>query len=127
MVDMKPTRIGPEGCSRKDFQVITSSFRMDICGLTALMAYRPLSFCGPSRSIPRSEEHTSELQSPMYLVCRLLLEKNTLPEVHQDAPGCLCRLRGFGSGGYASQVNPFFCGLDDHQGLHSSPEHGAPV
>src|SRR5437764_5296024 len=32
----------------------------------------------PARhSIParRSEEHTSELQSPMYLVCRLLLEK----------------------------------------------------
>src|SRR5437762_3895544 len=25
--------------------------------------------------INRSEEHTSELQSPMYLVCRLLLEK----------------------------------------------------
>src|SRR5437879_8213492 len=25
--------------------------------------------------LPRSEEHTSELQSPMYLVCRLLLEK----------------------------------------------------
>src|SRR5437762_8360103 len=25
----------------------------------------------------RSEEHTSELQSPMYLVCRLLLEKKT--------------------------------------------------
>src|SRR6195256_5198575 len=28
----------------------------------------------PTRSA-RSEEHTSELQSPMYLVCRLLLEK----------------------------------------------------
>src|SRR5437764_10081716 len=27
------------------------------------------------RLIERSEEHTSELQSPMYLVCRLLLEK----------------------------------------------------
>src|SRR5437879_11006674 len=27
------------------------------------------------RSRFRSEEHTSELQSPMYLVCRLLLEK----------------------------------------------------
>src|SRR5436189_750713 len=27
------------------------------------------------RSGVRSEEHTSELQSPMYLVCRLLLEK----------------------------------------------------
>src|SRR5437764_9756923 len=26
----------------------------------------------------RSEEHTSELQSPMYLVCRLLLEKKTV-------------------------------------------------
>src|SRR2546426_4444669 len=31
---------------------------------------------GPSlRSHPRSEEHTSELQSPCNLVCRLLLEK----------------------------------------------------
>src|SRR5215210_1588164 len=28
-----------------------------------------------SRQSTRSEEHTSELQSPMYLVCRLLLEK----------------------------------------------------
>src|SRR5437763_413808 len=27
---------------------------------------------------PRSEEHTSELQSPMYLVCRLLLEKKNI-------------------------------------------------
>src|SRR5436189_1517585 len=27
------------------------------------------------RTHNRSEEHTSELQSPMYLVCRLLLEK----------------------------------------------------
>src|SRR5437762_11367197 len=26
-------------------------------------------------TVRRSEEHTSELQSPMYLVCRLLLEK----------------------------------------------------
>src|SRR5437763_16380629 len=26
----------------------------------------------------RSEEHTSELQSPMYLVCRLLLEKKKM-------------------------------------------------
>src|SRR3712207_6952313 len=49
--------------------------------------------CGPDRSggpdacavaARRSEEHTSELQSRQYLVCRLLLEKkkkkkNTLP------------------------------------------------
>src|SRR5437762_14233495 len=44
----------------------------------------PLRGRGRTRSAPaagydggdkRSEEHTSELQSPMYLVCRLLLEK----------------------------------------------------
>src|SRR5438876_9273934 len=29
----------------------------------------------PSPSSRRSEEHTSELQSPVHLVCRLLLEK----------------------------------------------------
>src|SRR5690348_17946007 len=29
----------------------------------------------PLRSCSRSEEHTSELQSPVHLVCRLLLEK----------------------------------------------------
>src|SRR5437762_6070936 len=38
-------------------------------------------YCQVDRTTPavvrkvRSEEHTSELQSPMYLVCRLLLEK----------------------------------------------------
>src|SRR5437764_4298863 len=35
----------------------------------------------------RSEEHTSELQSPMYLVCRLLLEKKKVNTVRShDAP-----------------------------------------
>src|SRR5437879_7588862 len=34
----------------------------------------------------RSEEHTSELQSPMYLVCRLLLEKKNKIEVLSHAP-----------------------------------------
>src|SRR5437762_8231713 len=35
----------------------------------------------PARDLEavRSEEHTSELQSPMYLVCRLLLEKKNVP------------------------------------------------
>src|SRR3989449_2784752 len=34
----------------------------------------------PARDLARSEEHTSELQSRLHLVCRLLLEKkkNTL-------------------------------------------------
>src|SRR5437879_7925651 len=33
--------------------------------------------------INRSEEHTSELQSPMYLVCRLLLEKKKQKKQHK--------------------------------------------
>src|SRR2546426_2388450 len=32
------------------------------------------------KSSPRSEEHTSELQSPCNLVCRLLLEKKNVVE-----------------------------------------------
>src|SRR3712207_7861124 len=36
---------------------------------------------------PRSEEHTSELQSRQYLVCRLLLEKKKINTVHyQPSP-----------------------------------------
>src|SRR3712207_8662034 len=35
----------------------------------------PLPKPGPRRGERRSEEHTSELQSRQYLVCRLLLEK----------------------------------------------------
>src|SRR5690348_18067360 len=31
--------------------------------------------CGDQLRLERSEEHTSELQSPVHLVCRLLLEK----------------------------------------------------
>src|SRR5260370_10616858 len=35
----------------------------------------------PFRSIERSEEHTSELQSHLNLVCRLLLEKKKKPRI----------------------------------------------
>src|SRR5256885_13165996 len=35
----------------------------------------PFSSAIPGRTTARSEEHTSELQSPCNLVCRLLLEK----------------------------------------------------
>src|SRR3712207_7702496 len=34
---------------------------------------------GARLRLRRSEEHTSELQSRQYLVCRLLLDKKTLP------------------------------------------------
>src|ERR1017187_3218052 len=37
----------------------------------------------------RSEEHTSELQSPMYLVCRLLLEKKNGYIGHSESDAAL--------------------------------------
>src|SRR5438552_13656596 len=38
--------------------------------------HRPFSYGGRRKKVDgRSEEHTSELQSPDHLVCRLLLEK----------------------------------------------------
>src|SRR5438876_4974024 len=49
------------------------------CCTTLIIAWRNPASCGAvsSMSAPqlRSEEHTSELQSPVHLVCRLLLEK----------------------------------------------------
>src|SRR5437762_8505253 len=45
----------------------------------SLWHYRQIGFSSQrtlrATLVHRSEEHTSELQSPMYLVCRLLLEK----------------------------------------------------
>src|SRR5437763_11070022 len=38
----------------------------------------------PEIQANRSEEHTSELQSPMYLVCRLLLEKKKAAIQHNS-------------------------------------------
>src|SRR5215216_8137505 len=50
---------------------------------------RPPRRCAPSSRPPgsrsaRSEEHTSELQSPDHLVCRLLLEKKKKQHLHQQ-------------------------------------------
>src|SRR5207244_13632419 len=46
--------------------------RRTICD-TTFAAHTHFTFSGANRA--RSEEHTSELQSPDHLVCRLLLEK----------------------------------------------------
>src|SRR5438309_6562605 len=41
--------------------------------------FRPMrAFRSARTSLPRSEEHTSELQSQFHLVCRLLLEKKKM-------------------------------------------------
>src|SRR5690348_17981889 len=43
---------------------------------------------GPKERLARSEEHTSELQSPVHLVCRLLLEKkkNNMEKPRRGVP-----------------------------------------
>src|SRR5256885_7478847 len=59
-------------------QTVRSCFRVNWIGKTS--GPESAAFSGP-----RSEEHTSELQSPCNLVCRLLLEKkkkqNPAPEL----------------------------------------------
>src|SRR2546426_6374992 len=51
-------------------------------------AERPNPSCATSEKTSRSEEHTSELQSPCNLVCRLLLEKKKkkrhLARIHEQ-------------------------------------------
>src|SRR3712207_7461987 len=58
-------------------------------------AMRPLTVCTPlapapdgGRAVQRSEEHTSELQSRQYLVCRLLLEKKKYTRIVYS-PHCI--------------------------------------
>src|SRR5437762_9333932 len=71
----------------------TTLFRSpEIVGTFEAHRLHPPLIGGPARKLPgrgslRSEEHTSELQSPMYLVCRLLLEK-------KKRSAC-CRTLGF--------------------------------
>src|SRR5690348_18088820 len=44
-------------------------------GDEGMRVLRPTLLGQPLEHLDRSEEHTSELQSPVHLVCRLLLEK----------------------------------------------------
>src|SRR2546425_5294634 len=55
----------------------------------------------PFGSAPRSEEHTSELQSLAYLVCRLLLEKKNglLSDAHRHCGRCAALDDILGDGG----------------------------
>src|SRR3712207_8733605 len=62
----------PDASSAKRF---SRPPRMPVRGGRRALAGRPLS---------RSEEHTSELQSRQYLVCRLLLEKQTNSSAAED-------------------------------------------
>src|SRR3712207_8623480 len=55
-------------------------------GDTRVVALRGGRAVPPPGADPRSEEHTSELQSRQYLVCRLLLEKKK--QKHYSLTSC---------------------------------------
>src|SRR2546429_6484385 len=62
---------------------VTAQEHVD-AGASALQRMRQ-----PDDGVVRSEEHTSELQSRLHLVCRLLLEKKK----KYHLPTCQCTLR----------------------------------
>src|SRR3712207_6912879 len=71
------TRCRPESTSRRTASRAPSALATSTQGTGHLPRGRPLATTGtPVRA--RSEEHTSELQSRQYLVCRLLLEKKNI-------------------------------------------------
>src|SRR5690348_17870557 len=57
------------------FRSLPGTARPDLRATAAIPPMPPSTFLPAS---PRSEEHTSELQSPVHLVCRLLLEKKKI-------------------------------------------------
>src|SRR5207244_8930175 len=75
------------GCSAKIVTTIVESIRVAMVDLRAIRHQQRVHIhvssgnmgtrvpCTIAMLCPRSEEHTSELQSPDHLVCRLLLEK----------------------------------------------------
>src|SRR3712207_7206929 len=70
---------------RKDQDLIAAGYRV------LRITWRQLVY-EPERvlaRLARSEEHTSELQSRQYLVCRLLLEKNQVQQHLQVRPHAL--------------------------------------
>src|SRR3712207_8679392 len=77
------------GMYNKQRKPCASCFTSRLCRLCALSSYAWVKI----RMLQvRSEEHTSELQSRQYLVCRLLLEKkiaDTRPSSPNDIRGCI--------------------------------------
>src|SRR5260370_14630899 len=60
------------------------NYRLSACGSLGISPRRGLAVTG------RSEEHTSELQSHLNLVCRLLLEKKKKLDILTQCNTCPC-------------------------------------
>src|SRR5438876_8096503 len=69
-----PSEMGeqPVACAPKNFTGLSSTHPSVTSSLNAFAIF-----------VMRSEEHTSELQSPVHLVCRLLLEKKKQTKIHK--------------------------------------------
>src|SRR3712207_8941670 len=74
-----PPRPGRRGRGRRGGYRVSR----EPCGSYGDRTYAPRGWRVDSLVRRRSEEHTSELQSRQYLVCRLLLEKKNITEVHK--------------------------------------------
>src|ERR1039458_6823160 len=76
---VKPSNPGGFGrgsyFTEKATEAVTFSQAMSILPLVSLALSEILRVSIKAGGLPRSEEHTSELQSLRHLVCRLLLEK----------------------------------------------------
>src|ERR1017187_6954432 len=67
------SRVGRNRLHVQAAVAIAHTNRMPVLFTVPLSVIRLATSIRPPDWPPRSEEHTSELQSPMYLVCRLLL------------------------------------------------------
>src|SRR2546426_12088811 len=87
MVALPPKTASTETASETT-TITTAGIRLLFIATLLVFCCRPVSwaFCVKMRS----EEHTSELQSPCNLVCRLLLEKKKKPNIYQSTPNYEC-------------------------------------
>src|SRR5258707_10717546 len=70
-----PAYMAPEQLSGGDVDERADIFALAVMVAEAIVGTRPFKGRTHTELLMRSEEHTSELQSRQYLVCRLLLEK----------------------------------------------------
>src|SRR3989442_2770313 len=76
------SRVMPEAVEYEAAASAAISFADSTRLKTPTSSMRPAKFWAPGNScLPRSEEHTSELQSRPPLVCRLLLEKKKQQQI----------------------------------------------
>src|SRR2546422_1656128 len=75
----------PLGFLRGSTGRLLSEFGIAVAGAVVISGFVALTLtpmlCAKVLRVPRSEEHTSELQSRLHLVCRLLLEKKKSRQV----------------------------------------------